>query len=327
MLSKELISYIRTLSKRDTKNLSQKTLKAVEELGELAKKVLPFENAFATNHRVVTKTQIVEEVADTMLCLLSIAHDVGASDEDIESMVSRKASVWAEKQDAEIGLTFPIPYEIHITVQIAEHNDLCQKLTIEGFKVDCLDIGVKPIVIDLQDGSGENVMQDVMTSSKHFGDNNTVIEEVERITNALKQRCYKVVRQKVETVPWHPAAPRDKNASAAMPKDCYFECHFAVVVQDIVDQKLDRLAIANDLHKSRNIFKVYEDGTKIVMLTSRSYSGTYETFQKKIDAIKTVFAQYHYEIEKVIVEFSMYDTKVKHDDVWISARSLVGEPA
>jgi NTP pyrophosphatase (non-canonical NTP hydrolase) len=316
MLSKELTEYLRFLSKRDTKNLTQKTLKTTEELGELARKVLPYENAFATNHRIVTKANILEEVADTMLCILSIAHDIEASDEDIESMVSRKAAVWAEKQEAEIGLSFPIPFEIHITVSASAPG-----FDLENFKLACKDVGVKPIVIDLQNNSGAAVMQDVMTSSKHFGDNNTVMKEVERISNGLRHQCFSVVREKVESVPWHPAAPRRNNSTSEMPKDCYFESHFAVILENNGTDEtsdLDAIAAEHNLHKSRNIFKTYENGTQIIMLTSRSYDGTYEDFLEKAEAVKAAFAAKSYEIEKVIIEFSVFDTRVSHDSVWLS---------
>lgn len=314
MLSKELTEYLRFLSKRDTKNLTQKTLKTTEELGELARKVLPYENAFATNHRIVTKANILEEVADTMLCLLSIAHDIEASDEDIESMVSRKAAVWAEKQEAEIGLSFPIPFEIHITVSTSAPG-----FDLENFKLACKDVGVKPIVIDLQNNGGDAVMQDVMTSSKHFGDNNTVMKEVERISNGLKHQCFSVIREKVESVPWHPAAPRRSNTTSEMPKDCYFESHFAVILNEGQDASpLDVIATEYNLHKSRNIFKKYDNGVSIIMLTSRAYDGTYEDFLEKAEAVKAAFAEKKFDIEKVIIEFSVFDTRVSHDSAWLS---------
>jgi hypothetical protein len=47
-----------------------------------------------------------------------------------------------------------------------------------------------------------------MTSSKHFGDNRSAYDESLRIVNELKDYGYKVVRSKIESVPWHPAAPR-----------------------------------------------------------------------------------------------------------------------
>ncbi len=49
------MKYIQLLTETDQKSLSQKALKACEEVGELAKVFLPFENAHACNHRFVDK--------------------------------------------------------------------------------------------------------------------------------------------------------------------------------------------------------------------------------------------------------------------------------
>ena len=47
-MNTELLSYIQKLSIRDKKTLSQKALKVTEECGELARVVLPFDNAAGT---------------------------------------------------------------------------------------------------------------------------------------------------------------------------------------------------------------------------------------------------------------------------------------
>ena len=67
-----------------------------------------------------------------------------------------------------------------------------------------------------------------MTSSKHFGDNRSAYEESERIVKELRNRGYKVVRNKIESVPWHPAAPQDNDKDHPLfhgepiPNGCYF---------------------------------------------------------------------------------------------------------
>ena len=81
-MEKELLKYIKTLTDQDTKTLIGKALKTSEETGELAKKVLPYENAAGTLHRFVEKESILEECADIFLCVQSIAYQLGFSDED-----------------------------------------------------------------------------------------------------------------------------------------------------------------------------------------------------------------------------------------------------
>lgn len=57
-----LNNYIKSLSIKDKKTLSQKGLKLAEEVGELAKAILPYDSAHGTNHRFIDKEKILEEV-------------------------------------------------------------------------------------------------------------------------------------------------------------------------------------------------------------------------------------------------------------------------
>jgi hypothetical protein len=68
-----------------------------------------------------------------------------------------------------------------------------------------------------------------MTSSKHFGDNRSAYDESLRIVNELKDYGYKVVRSKIESVPWHPAAPR--YITGEVIPNCYFESHIGIVIE------------------------------------------------------------------------------------------------
>ena len=166
-MKQSTLDYIKTLSKSDTKTLVQKTLKTVEEVGELAKVVLPYENAFATTHRFVNKSQILEEVADSILCLYSIAYNIDATDEDIEQMVTHKMMKWADLQAREGRIKYPIPFEIHVTVNMTGYTTdkgfKQDQLDVEAFKDVCKEIGVKPILLDLHLQEGA-VIKDLMTS-------------------------------------------------------------------------------------------------------------------------------------------------------------------
>jgi tetrahydromethanopterin S-methyltransferase subunit B len=61
----------------------------------------------------------------------------------------------------------PIAFEIHITVDVSEDFS-----RVDKFREDCVKIEVKPIVLDLEMKEGS--IKDIMTSSKHFGDNRSV---------------------------------------------------------------------------------------------------------------------------------------------------------
>jgi len=314
-MKNETSDYIKHLTKHDKKNLSQKALKVCEEVGELAKVVLPFDNAYATTHRFVDRQRILEEVADVYLTSISIAYDLGFNDDDIEEMIYRKSLKWGDLQNREDRLLDKfdenkIPYEIHVTVTGARKTE---------FYSTCKQLEVKPIVLDLQLKDGKGFFEDVMTSSVHIGNNHSAYEELERIVTGLIQEGFTVVREKIETVPWHPAAPSDEHINPVMPKDCYFECHIGVIINGDEDYKqLECVASICDAHLSRNVFKKHSDGSSTVMITYRKYNGTYEDFKKGMEWLQLEIERTECLTEKVITEFSIYDTKVSHDAEWLT---------
>lgn len=311
----KLLDYIKELSKRDKKTLSQKALKVSEEQGELAKAVLPFDSAYACRHRFVNKHKILEEVADTMLAAISIAYDLDFTHEDIENMMSEKAQKWQGLQVSEDDAKFPIPFEIHITVERDEEikfEDFSSK-----FKLACEKIDVKPIVLDLTNKNGSTI-KDAMTSSNFYGDNRAAYEEMQRISGQLKRLGYKVVREKIETAPWHPGAP--KKEGDIMPKNCYFESHISVEIDGSEEKRaeLESLASRLNAHVSKNTFKKIDDGVYILMLTIRDSHVHRKEFEEKIkNAILEIKGDGWVVPQKEIIEFAIYDTKVSHDYLWL----------
>ena len=90
--------FIKQLSLNDKKTLSQKALKTCEEVGELAKAILPFDSAHGTNHRFVDREKILEEIADVHLTNISIAYSLNFTDEEIMDMIHQKSLKWSELQ-------------------------------------------------------------------------------------------------------------------------------------------------------------------------------------------------------------------------------------
>lgn len=305
-MNTKLLDFIKQLSIKDKKTLSQKALKTNEECGELAKAVLPFDGAHCTNHRFIDKSKILEEVSDVILTAISIAYSLDYSHEDIEEMLDKKSLKWLELQTKEDKIQGNVPYEIHVTVERPDD--------IELFRAHCKEIGVKPIILDLKNNNGS--IMDSMTSSKFYGDNRGSYDEVMRISNAMKDYGYNILRKKIETIPWHPAAPIRINE---MPKDCYFESHIGVKIKDEGSQYvLNFIAKEHKAHISRNFFKKLDNGEYILMLTLRNYNTTWEMFKNQVESLKTSLELGKLEYEKVEVEFSIYDTKVSHDFNWLS---------
>lgn len=307
-MNKDLQEYIKALSLKDKKNLSQKLGKVMEESGELARVVLPYDNADGTTHRFVEKEKVLEESVDVILTAISMAYELGFSHDDIEEMMWRKAEKWQGIQAKDAKVDYPIPYEIHLTVNVVGDTK------ISMFKDICSEIGVKPIVLDLEN-NGKFVMKDAMTSSHIIGDNASSYNECKRISSELEKRGFTVVRKKIETIPWHPAAPSKSGDN--MPKHCYFEAHVGCVIFDHEEVKLGRVIDDLDVHLSRNFFKKKDDGRLVKMITMRKYDGIYDDFIIELDRLKSRLSANNIEFEKVITEFSIYDTKVSHDFKWL----------
>jgi len=312
-----LEKYIEELSIRDKKTLPEKIAKLFEEGGELAKASLPYSGVYTTNHRITDKKDILEECVDTYLVAKSIAYSLGFSDEEFKKELERKANVWdtlQRKEDHSLEKSDLMLYEIHITVNAETGID------IEEFKKDCKDANVKPIVLALQNQTGEKVMNDVMTSSKLFGHNGEAFDEMKRISNFLFEKGYNVIREKIEAAYWHPKAPFKEFGDTKMPENCYFECHFGVNCNDEVLPILSEIAKETDSHLSKNAFKVNDDGSYTIMLTYRSYTQMYEDFRAQLDYILSLLKKDRFSVEKEVVEFSIYDTKINHDQKWLEAK-------
>ncbi len=309
-MKKELLEFIKTLSLNDKKNLIEKTLKTSEEVGELAKVVLPYENAAGTLHRIVQRRQILENAIDTMLCAMSIAYDLKYSDEEIEDMLLEKSKKWSGIQEKEGSCKFPLPFEIHITIDLS--NSKCD---VEHFKTVCERVlEIKPIIIELEK-NGVNVMNDVMTSSVHFGDNNSAILASENLSKTLKAYGYAISRVKIETVPWHPAAPREGDE---MPDDCYFESHLRIVTTTERKDELEMVAGNWGAHLSRNFFKKLKNDEYIIMMTLRDRSTDNKSFKAEVDHLKEELLNRGFLVDKTEIEFAIYDSNRVHDSIWIN---------
>jgi len=308
LIKEDIVKFIKQLTADDKKTLSQKALKVSEESGELAKAMLSFESAHGTTHRFVDETKILEEVIDVILTSISIAYELGVSDDEIEAMLGKKLRKWADLQQREDRMNETIPFEIHVTVRDVEENH---------FREVCHDLGVKPIILDLQATDGSTIMEDVMTSSKHYGNNSSAYLELQRIYTGLILEGMTVVRRKIETVPWHPAAPSTKHTFPTMPANCYFETHIAVISSDDRKDELKRISESYNAHLSRNMFKKLEGDDYVVMITYRTFTQLREEFEAHARELREVLKANEFQINDIVTEFSIYDTKEGHDSKWL----------
>lgn len=299
----QLLHQINLLSKRDTKTLSQKALKAAEEVGELAAEVLPYEGAEGTNHRLPNSDAIAEECADVILVAYSILKAMDRTDAEIIDVIQKKTDYWQFLTDNERYADINnLEFEIHITVSQVDD--------IEKFKRDCNTIGIKPIILDLY--TPDMVIKDVMTSSHYRGDTKSVVEYSKALVKYFKNLGYRVVREKIESAPWHPAAIAHKQGKSA-----YFEAHFEFC--DLNKKNLvEAFAKNHNIHLSRNVMK--KGDRQAIMGTYRVDASqvSVEEFKAKVADIFACVVPMGVR-KQPVVEYSLFDSNKAHDKEWVNA--------
>jgi hypothetical protein len=197
------------------------------------------------------------------------------------------------------------PFEIHVTVD--PHSDL------EVFKSVSNSLGVKPL--ELINISGRLKMLDLMTSSKMTCDYNQVVARMKEIADTLAAAGLRVVREKIETVPWYESAPSAENG-LMMFSGQYFETHINVLADEADFEVIKEIAKRNYAHLSQNLNKQYDNGKFVIMVTQRATTGTYEDF---LDECADLIADLgsRFEVGKPDTEFAVFDSNIAHDGLWL----------
>lgn len=315
-----LLDYIQTLSRNDTKSLMGKSVKTQDEVGDLGGAILAFTGQAGATHKFVEASGVFDEAIDVILCALSCAYDVGATHEEIFEHMFKKASYWEYLQKRELKddstPLFPLPFEVHLTVALPAEGYTDD--FFDEFSAACTGIGCKPVHLALPIGI-DDIEHVVMTSMRVMGDNSNATSAMSYQSLGLTKAGFVVTRRKIETVPWHPAAPKSAE-HPRMLSGQYFECHtnFSLTGTDA-----DRTAVALFLKNkgcvtSQNMRKAA--GVGVVSCTFRTYACTYPEFQTDC----RVFAEELKYIPGVTVldqdcEFSLYDSNVEADAAWMGA--------
>ncbi len=302
-----LLDLAKSLTAQDTKTLSQKCLKLQSEVGELSDAILPYEGAQGSHHVFPNRDNIVEECADVMLVAYSIANSIGSTDDELIAMLRRKTLYWQAIQQAETEVDVNnLMFEVHITISATGD--------IDTFASDCREIGVKPIILDLY--ASQETILDVMTSSHFKGTTLQASIYSRGLVSALEEKGYTVLREKIETVPWHPASKRAHNNPSA---SRYFEAHLAFACdsfEDVLKPFMDR----HRIKLSRNKMKKHE--TAVMMGTYRRSS-----LETDVTGFERALAQILLEadsldlklMEPPVTEFALFDTNNLHDQSWMDA--------
>lgn len=203
-------------------------------------------------------------------------------------------------------------YEIHVTASVTPSEK-------ERFVNICQNLNVKPIVLDLESYPNEVVIQDVMTSSKHYGTDESAFLEMMRIAQGLNAESFTVLRRKIESEPNHVNAPQQQGE--LMLENTYFESHIAFEINEADRSKLAILAHGCSAHISRNPFKKTKLGM-VVMVTLRDYKSPFCVFKQSIDNLLNRAADQGFvPCKKIEIEFAVYDSNTMHDSAWLNCVS------
>jgi len=217
-------------------------------------------------------------------------------------------------------------FEVHVTVETPKVED-----TMARFEMHCADLSpygfpfaVKPILI--QNESGE-VPTQMMTSSYHRGSLADVHLEAFRLSQALVRAGYVVARTKIEALLSSRGVPiTDEEAKRLSPEN-YFEFHIKLrLAGDCPLEPLRGLAERHGARLSRNALSKCVETTAMGQVVEswqrrfvnlRLYQVGRDTALERFQACVSDLEESGYAIEKLIREYSVYDTNVALDRGWI----------
>jgi hypothetical protein len=198
------------------------------------------------------------------------------------------------------------PHELHVTVA-AETTDP------NKFRNACSELGVKSHIIFNKMPGSESVT-DYLTGSEIIGSSVEAYMKLGRISCSLREAGLEVVREKIETTPWHPNAP--KTSLDRLNDGNYFECHFTL-------PDLTTIHGFRALHWGGVPFLMSTTERKqqegLLLATMRHYISTAGEFCRNVDEIHQALEQQIGKITKPTVEFSLYDSNSDHDNQWIDS--------
>jgi plasmid maintenance system killer protein len=189
-------------------------------------------------------------------------------------------------------------YELHVTVKTE---------SVGQFVEDCKEIGVKPIVIEIQNKS-EECEQQIMTSSKHSGENYK--DTLNDVVSKLLNKGYQILRQKVEIMP-----ENEKH------KDfIYYESHFRLKLpkeKNVVSMfMLTDYCFLFNWHYSKNLFKSSAD-YDYQMITYRNSEISLKVFKSELESMKKCLNGLNIEFDKIEIEEAIYDSNQMIDASWL----------
>lgn len=198
-----------------------------------------------------------------------------------------------------------VHFEVHQTLKL---NDPTSRVKAKQL---CERRGIKLIEVHaLTKSDRQVVLIDPMTSFRFTGTREDLEVVVANVEGELRENGIDVIRTKIEIPPF------DKVKGMS---NLYYESHIQVILdKDNIDAEMERLSsiAPSYAHLSKNAFKSCKNGVH-VMVTIRSQYDL-KTLQKRLKSINSHLTQHRFRIsDKVEVEKVIYDSRIRHDDIWI----------
>lgn len=311
-MNNDIIEQIITNTKLDKKDFLSTYAKVGEETGELAKEILSYLNEPTNLHRYSTKNNIIEECVDTILTVYSLAIKAGASQDEIEDMMNIKLSKWATilQNEGRLKDINKIPYEYHCTFEF----DI-EKYSISILREICNKYNSKLVILEIPDITGK-IYKEYMTTSNYYGKNSDAIQLCKDLANNLRNDGLNVIREKVETVPWHPLAPQNTDII----HDGYFEVHIELPIDNDINTyslyELKKICTEFKAVFSQNVSKKYND-YYVQMVTIRKYNSCRKSIENIITNFTNNLKCININVSTPLIEFCIFDTNADLDDKWM----------
>lgn len=211
-------------------------------------------------------------------------------------------------------------FEVHVTVKtLADENARttfqkhCSDLSEFGFPAS-----VKPVLIENESGE---IPTQMMTASYHRGTLGDVHLQAFRLSQALVRAGYVISRTKIESLLSNLGVPVTDEEAARLSPDCYFEFHIKLrLAGDAPLKPLQAIAERHGAHLSRNALSKSVEQTKTWQrrfVNLRLYQVGRDTALARFQACVDELEEAGYAIEKLVREYSVYDSNVALDRGWI----------
>ena len=95
---KEILERIKALSRKEKKDLLERTVKLQEEVGELAEAVLIHSKASGSQYKKAADKDIESEIADILLVSLDIFFSLSKDTDLLAELLMKKCQKWEKHQ-------------------------------------------------------------------------------------------------------------------------------------------------------------------------------------------------------------------------------------